>query len=132
MLLTGSAGMTISLVRVASLYGISAITPHVVMACILCYTGFFAFALGPIPWVVISEIFPNKIRGRAASLATSTLWTSTLIVTFTFLTMVHALGVTGTFGIYAVLCVVTFVFIWTMVPETKGKTLEQIQREWEA
>jgi sugar porter (SP) family MFS transporter len=132
MLLTGSAGMTISLVLFAILYGISGVSPLVVLACILCYTGFFAFALGPIPWVVISEIFPNKIRGRAASLATSTLWTSTLIVTFTFLTMVHALGVTGTFGIYAVLCVVTFVFIWTMVPETKGKTLEQIQREWEA
>ena len=132
MLLTGSAGMTISLVLFAILYGISGISPLVILACILCYTGFFAFALGPIPWVVISEIFPNKIRGRAASLATSTLWTSTLIVTFTFLTMVHALGVTGTFGIYAVLCVVTFVFIWTMVPETKGKTLEQIQREWEA
>jgi sugar porter (SP) family MFS transporter len=132
MLLTGSAGMTISLVLFAVLYGISGISPLVVLACILCYTGFFAFALGPIPWVVISEIFPNKIRGRAASLATSTLWTSTLIVTFTFLTMIHALGVTGTFGIYAVLCVVTFVFIWTMVPETKGKTLEQIQREWEA
>ena len=132
MLLTGSAGMTISLVLFAILYGISGISPLVVLACILCYTGFFAFALGPIPWVVISEIFPNKIRGRAASLATSTLWTSTLIVTFTFLTMIHALGVTGTFGIYAVLCVVTFVFIWTMVPETKGKTLEQIQREWEA
>src|SRR6185312_13419145 len=132
MLLTGSAGMTISLVLFAILYGISGISPLVVLACILCYTGFFAFALGPIPWVVISEIFPNKIRGRAASLATSTLWTSTLIVTFPFLTMIHALGVTGTFGIYAVLCVVTFVFIWTMVPETKGKTLEQIQREWEA
>ncbi len=132
MLLTGSAGMTISLVLFAILYGISGISPLVVLACILCYTGFFAFALGPIPWVVISEIFPNKIRGRAASLATSTLWTSTLIITFTFLTMVHALRVTGTFGIYAVLCVVTFVFIWTMVPETKGKTLEQIQRDWEA
>ena len=132
MLLTGSAGMTISLVLFAILYGISGISPLVVLACILCYTGFFAFALGPIPWVVISEIFPNKIRGRAASLATSVLWTGTLVVTFTFLTMIHALGVTGTFGIYAVLCVVTFVFIWTMVPETKGKTLEQIQREWEA
>lgn len=132
MLLTGSAGMTISLALFAILYGIPGISPLIVLACVLCYTGFFAFALGPIPWVVISEIFPNKIRGRAASLATSTLWTSTLIVTFTFLTMIHALGVTGTFGIYAILCVVTFVFIWTMVPETKGKTLEQIQREWEA
>jgi SP family arabinose:H+ symporter-like MFS transporter len=60
------------------------------------------------------------------------LWTSTLIVTFTFLSLVHALGVSGTFAIYAILCVVSFLFIWKLVPETRGKTLEQIQREWEA
>jgi len=88
--------------------------------------------LGPIPWIVIAEIFPNKIRGRAAALATSTLWTTVLVVTFTFLSLVHALGVSGIFGIYAILCVVSFVFILKMVPETRGKTLEQIQREWEA
>jgi len=88
--------------------------------------------MGPIPWVVISEIFPNKIRGRAASIATSTLWTGTLAVTFTFLSLVHALGVAGVFSIDAILCVVSFVFILKMVPETRGKTLEQIQREWEA
>jgi MFS family permease len=79
---------------------------------------------------VISEIFPNKIRGRAASIATSTLWTGTLVVTLTFLSLVHALGVAGTFSIYAVLSAVAFLFIWRMVPETKGKTLEQIQHEW--
>jgi MFS family permease len=88
--------------------------------------------MGPIPWIVISEIFPNKIRGRAASIATSALWTSTLIVTFTFLSLVHAVGVSGTFEIYAALCAISFVFILKMVPETRGKTLEQIQREWEA
>jgi sugar porter (SP) family MFS transporter len=132
MLLTGSAGMTVSLVLFVIAYRIPGISPLLVLACVLGYTGFFAFAMGPIPWVVISEIFPNKIRGRAASIATSTLWTGTLIVTFTFLSLIHALGVSGTFGIYAILCVVTFVFIWKMVPETRGKTLEQIQREWEA
>jgi SP family arabinose:H+ symporter-like MFS transporter len=97
----------------------------------LGYTGFFAFAMGPIPWVVISEIFPNKIRGRAASMATSVLWTGTLLVTLTFLSLIRVFGVSGTFTIYAVLSVVSFVFIWTRVPETKGKTLEQIQLEWE-
>jgi SP family arabinose:H+ symporter-like MFS transporter len=111
---------------------IPGISPLVILTCVIGYTGFFAFAMGPLPWVVISEIFPNKIRGRAASMATSTLWTSTLIVTFTFLSLVHALGVSGTFAIYAILCVVSFLFIWKLVPETRGKTLEQIQREWEA
>lgn len=132
MLLTASAGMAVSLAAFVIAYRIPGLSPLLVLACILSYTGFFAFAMGPIPWVVISEIFPNKIRGRAASIATSTLWTGTLAVTFTFLSLVRGLGVSGTFGIYAVLCVASFVFIWKMVPETKGKTLEQIQHEWEA
>lgn len=131
MMLTALAGMTISLVLFVLAYSIPGISPLLILACILGYTGFFAFAMGPIPWVVISEIFPNKIRGRAASIATSALWAGTLAVTMTFLSLVHALGVAGTFLIYAVLCVLSFVFIWTKVPETKGKTLEQIQREWE-
>lgn len=131
MLLTSTAGMAISLILFAILYQIPGISPLLILAFILSYTGFFAFAMGPIPWVVISEIFPNKIRGRAASIATSTLWTGTLIVTFTFLSLIHALGVSGTFAIYAVLSILTFVFIWMRVPETKGKTLEQIQQYWE-
>ncbi|MGB9144987.1 MAG: sugar porter family MFS transporter [Acidobacteriaceae bacterium] len=131
MLLTASAGMTIALSLFVIAWRIPGLSPLLILACILGYTGFFAFAMGPIPWVVISEIFPNKIRGRAASIATSTLWLGTLVVTLTFLSLVRALGVAGTFSIYAVLCVLTFVFIWTKVPETKGKTLEQIQHEWE-
>lgn len=132
MLLTGSAGMAISLGFFVVFYRIPGTPPLLILTFVLSYTGFFAFALGPIPWVVIAEIFPNKIRGRAASIATSMLWTSTLIVTFTFLSLVHALGVAGTFAIYAFLCAASFLFIWAMVPETRGKTLEQIQREWEA
>lgn len=132
MLLTASAGMTVSLAFFVLAYRIPGVSPLLLLTAVLSYTGFFAFAMGPIPWVVIAEIFPNKIRGRAASVATSMLWTGTLIVTFTFLSLIHTLGVSGTFGLYAILCVVTFVFIWKMVPETQGKTLEQIQREWEA
>jgi sugar porter (SP) family MFS transporter len=132
MLLTGSAGMAVSLALFVAAYLTPGVAPLLILTCILSYTGFFAFAMGPIPWIVISEIFPNKIRGRAASIATSTLWTGTLVVTFTFLSLVHALGVSGIFSIYAILCVVSFVFILKVVPETRGKTLEQIQREWEA
>jgi SP family arabinose:H+ symporter-like MFS transporter len=131
MMLTATAGMTLSLVLFVILFRIPGVSPILVLSCILGYTGFFAFAMGPVPWVVISEIFPNKIRGRAASIATSLLWTGTLVVTLTFLSLIKSLGVSGTFSIYAVLCVVTFVFIWTLVPETKGKTLEQIQQHWE-
>lgn len=130
MLLTASAGMAVWLALFVIASRIPGVSPLLILGCIIGYTAFFAFAMGPIPWVVISEIFPNKIRGRAASIATSTLWTGTLVVTLTFLSLVHALGVSGTFSIYAVLSAVAFLFIWRMVPETKGKTLEQIQHEW--
>jgi SP family arabinose:H+ symporter-like MFS transporter len=59
------------------------------------------------------------------------LWTGTLLVTFTFLSLIRELGVSGTFAIYAVLSAISFVFIWSMVPETRGKTLEEIQQQWE-
>jgi SP family arabinose:H+ symporter-like MFS transporter len=131
MLLTASGGMALSLALFVMADRIPGISPFLILIFILSYTGFFAFGMGPIPWVVISEIFPNKIRARAASIATSALWAGTLGVTVTFLSLVHVLGVSGTFSMYAVLCVVSFVFIWTKVPETKGKTLEQIQRDWE-
>lgn len=123
--------MAISLILFAVLYRIPRTPPLIILACVLAYTAFFAFAMGPIPWVVISEIFPNKIRGRAASVATSTLWTGTLVVTFTFLSLIHAIGVSGAFTIYAALCIVSFLFVWKVVPETRGKTLEQIQHGWE-
>jgi SP family arabinose:H+ symporter-like MFS transporter len=132
MLLTATGGMVVSLAALVIAYRMPGISPVIVLACIIGYTGFFAFGMGPVPWVIISEIFPNKIRGRAASIATSTLWAGTLLVTFTFLSLIRALGVSGTFGIYAVLSLISFMFIWRSVPETRGKTLEQIQHDWGA
>jgi SP family arabinose:H+ symporter-like MFS transporter len=132
MLLASTGGMVVSLAALVIGYRLPGIPPWIILVCILGYTGFFAFGMGPVPWVIISEIFPNKIRGRAASIATSALWTGTLVVTFTFLSLIRALGVSGTFGIYAVLSLFSFVFIWRSIPETRGKTLEQIQHEWGA
>jgi hypothetical protein len=81
--------------------------------------------------VLISEIFPNKIRGRAASLATAFLWIGTLLVTATFLNLKQTLGLSGVFGLYASLSLFSFLYILKEVPETKGKSLEQIQQIWE-
>jgi len=131
MLLTASGGMAISLAILIFAFHGSGLSTWVVLGSIISYTAFFAFGMGPVPWVVISEIFPNKIRGRAASVATSALWSGTLLVTFTFLTLIRALGVSGTFAIFAFLSAFSFVFIWIMVPETRGKTLEEIQQQWE-
>jgi nitrate/nitrite transporter NarK len=86
--------------------------------------------MGPGPWLIISESFPTKVRGRAASIATSALWFGTLVVTFTFLSLVNSLGLAGTFAIYGALSFICLFYVWKAVPETKGKTLEQIQETW--
>ena len=83
----------------------------------------------PITWVLISEIFPNRIRGAAVSVAVSALWIACFILTYTFPMLNGALGPAPTFWLYAAICLAGFVFIKLRVPETKGKTLEAIERE---
>ncbi len=130
MLLTAFGGMGVSLAALVLGLGRAETPPMFMLASVICYVAFFAFGMGPVVWIVISEIFPGKIRGRGAAVATSTLWTATLTVTFTFLSLVKILGIAGTFAIYALLCLVGFGFTWKWVPETRGKTLEEIQTEW--
>lgn len=96
-----------------------------VVLAIACY----AMTLAPVMWVVISEIFPNRIRGIAMSVATCALWISSFLITYTFPVMNGALGVSGTFWIYAAICISGFLFILAKVPETKNKSLETIEKE---
>ncbi|MGH9514668.1 MAG: sugar porter family MFS transporter [Terriglobales bacterium] len=129
-LLMASGGMGIALTLLVIGLNIHGLSPVVMLGAILLYVAFFALGMGPGPWLIISEIFPTKVRGRAASIATSTLWSGTLLVTFTFLSLVKVLNLWGTFAIYGVLSFVCLIYVWKMVPETKGRTLEQIQEEW--
>jgi MFS family permease len=129
-LMTASGGMGVALTLLVIGLNIH-ISPVLMLACILLYVAFFALGMGPGPWLIISEIFPTKVRGRAASIATSTLWSGTLVVTFTFLSLVKVLNLWGTFAIYGALSFVCFVYVWKMIPETKGRTLEQIQETWD-
>src|SRR6266536_2899255 len=128
-LMIASGGMAVALtcLVIGLIYGLS---PLLMLVSILLYVAFFALGMGPGPWLLISEIFPTKVRGRAASIATSTLWSGTLLVTFTFLSLVKILNLWGTFAIYGALSWLCCVFVWKMVPETKGRTLEQIQQAW--
>jgi len=96
-----------------------------VLAAIACY----AMSLAPVVWVVISEIFPNRIRGAAMAVAISSLWIACFLLTYTFPILNAKLGSAGTFWLYAAICIAGFVFIKFKLPETKGKTLEQIERE---
>jgi SP family arabinose:H+ symporter-like MFS transporter len=127
MLIIASGGMAIALTFLVIGLNVDGISPVLMLASILLYVAFFALGMGPGPWLIISEIFPTKVRGRAASIATSTLWSGTLLVTFTFLSLVKILNLGGTFAIYAALSCLCCIFVWKMVPETKGRTLEQIQ-----
>jgi sugar porter (SP) family MFS transporter len=96
-----------------------------VLAAIACYS----MSLAPITWVVISEIFPNRIRGAAMAVAVSSLWIACFILTYKFPVLNKYLGAAGTFWLYAGICVVGFIFIKLKLPETKGKSLEEIERE---
>ncbi len=91
------------------------------------YIACFAFSFGPIPWLMMTEIFPLSVRGRAVSIATMTSWGCNLIVSFTFLTLLQAIGPSYTFWLYALVGVLGFIFVWKLVPETKGRTLEEIE-----
>ena len=97
---------------------------------IVLFTAAFASAMGPVPWIVISEIFPTKIRGRAMSVAVLVIWLSCFIVSQTFPMLVDSIGNAKTFWIYALCSLAGLIFVVVVVPETKGKTLEEIEQSW--
>lgn len=101
----------------------------VLVVLVVAAIGCYACTLAPMTWVVLSEIFPNRIRGAAMSIAVFALWTGCFTLTYSFPLLNARLGSAGTFWLYAVICVVGFVFSWARLPETKGKTLEQIEKE---
>jgi SP family sugar porter-like MFS transporter len=96
----------------------------VVMA-IACY----AMSLAPVTWVVLSEIFPNKSRGAAMAIATVSLWLASFLLTYTFPLLNDAFGASGTFWLYGIICISGLVFIYRRLPETKGRSLEEIENE---
>jgi SP family sugar porter-like MFS transporter len=96
-----------------------------VLLAIACYS----MSLAPVTWVVLSEIFPNKIRGAAMSVATIGLWAACFLLTYTFPLLNSALGASGTFWLYGIICISGFLFIFRKLPETKGKSLEEIEHQ---
>jgi sugar porter (SP) family MFS transporter len=129
LMLTGSAGLAIIYTCLGAFYYVHSHGVHMlifVVAAIGCY----AMSLAPVTWVVISEIFPNRVRGAAVSIAVTALWVASFMLTYTFPIFNHVLGAAKTFWIYAAICVAGFLFIRARLPETKGKTLEQIEGIW--
>jgi len=127
LLLLGAGGLALAYAAIGGCYagGVQGLPLLLlVLAAIACY----AMSLAPVTWVVISEIFPNRIRGAAVSVAVAALWTACFILTYTFPLLNTRLGAAGTFWLYAGICVLGGVFIFLRLPETKGKTLEEIEK----
>jgi MFS family permease len=131
LLMSAFAGMAASLMGVAAAIRVQA-PAVVVLIFVLTYVACFAVGVGTGTWVMMAEICPTRIRGRAMSLATIFLWCGTLLVTLTFLSLVSALTAPGTFLMYAAISIAAFLFVWRIVPETKGRTLEEIDHWWRA
>lgn len=135
LLLVGVAGQIIGLATLGAAFQfqqLATLKSYVAIGGLVIYVACFAFGLGPIFWLLISEIYPLKVRGAAMSAVTVTNWALNLAVAVTFLTLVGILGHAGTFWLYGVIAVGAWVFLYLLVPETKGKSLEQIEEHWQA
>ena len=129
LLLLGSAGMGASLVLLGLAFIRQQFQGSLVLIFVLAYVAAFAVAMGPIVWVVLSEIFPTRVRGTAMSVATLCLWCACFLVSQFFPIMLERLQ-GWCFFVYAAMCLIAILFVAVAVPETKGKTLEEIERRW--
>ena len=131
LLITGLLGMLFSLLVIGfSFYEKSDDLGLATVISLVTYVAFFAISLGPVAWLIISEIYPISIRGRAMGIAIFANWTCNYLVSLTFLTMLEAFTPSGTFLVYAGVCLLGLWFVMKWVPETKNKTFEQIQKFW--
>ncbi len=137
LLITGSIGMAIGALMVA-LCNLVTLPPIVSVVSIMIYSASFMFSWGPICWVLIAEIFPNTIRGAAVAIAVAFQWIFNFIVSSTFVPMYNMsagdmgekFGHMFVYALYGIICIIAAIFVWKLVPETKGKTLEDMSKLW--
>jgi sugar porter (SP) family MFS transporter len=140
LLLIGSVGMGVSLIVVGAMFevlghgsdkgGGSSTTGTVTLIFLVTFIASFAFSLGPVVWTIINEIYPSHIRGRAVAVATAANWFAAWLVSQFFLSLVNLITEAGTFWLFAGFCALTYLFVLRFVPETKGKSLEEVERLW--
>ncbi len=139
LLLMGLTGMFVSLCAVGlgfatqsstDLGAGTSIVGIITMVGLIVFIASFAFSLGPVVWTIISEIYPGRVRGKAVSFATAANWGAAFLVAQFFLTLTGGIGNSATFFLFAGMCVLGFIFVWRYVPETRGRTLEEIQQMW--
>lgn len=135
LLLIGLIGMIISLAILGIAFvlpGLSSSLGLIAVISLMLYVGSFAIGLGPVFWLMISEIYPLRIRGRTMSTATIVNWGTNLLVAITFLSLIQLIGTPGTFWLYSIIGIIAWVFVYFLVPETKGKSLEEIEMQLRA
>ena len=130
LLIVGLIGMSLSLALLGLSFSGSEQAGVVAVIALMSYISFFAISLGPVAWLIISEIYPLGIRGRAMGAATFANWACNYFVSLTFLSLVTSIGAGLTFWLYMLISLIGLWFVWKMVPETKGKTFEEIQHFW--
>ncbi|HEY9154809.1 MAG TPA: sugar porter family MFS transporter [Opitutaceae bacterium] len=127
LMLFGAASLAIVYTALGTAFAFHSQGIHVLLL-VLAAIGIYAMTLAPVTWVVISEIFPNRIRGLAMSVAIGMLWIACFVLTFTFPILNRKLGAAGTFWVYAGVCAIGFILLFSRLKETKGRTLEEIER----
>lgn len=130
LLLLGTGGMAASLIVFATFLNMPIGHTALVLIPVLSYVACFAFGLGVVVWVAMAELFPNRIRGRALSISNLALWIAVTVLMSTFLSLTRIFGAAGVFLGYAIICVLSFVYIFFQLPETKNRTLEEIEASW--
>ncbi len=128
LMLLGAAGLTIIYALIAAAYGLG-ILGLPVLILVLAAIAIYALTLAPVTWVLLSEIFPNRVRGLAMSLGTLALWVACFLLTYTFPLLNAGLGASGSFLLYGVICAAGYLYILRNVPETKGVTLEALEEQ---
>jgi sugar porter (SP) family MFS transporter len=130
LLFAGLGGMTVALLMLAVCFHNQAALGHslglIATSCLMFFITCYAFSLGPIAWILVSEVFPLRLRGRGVAAATLSFGTSNFIVSLTFLSLLKAAGTSLTFIIYGAFCILTLIFVRYVIPETKGRELESI------
>jgi sugar porter (SP) family MFS transporter len=130
LLLSGTLGMFVSVIIIGFLFYFNQAEGVLLLSLLLVFIASFAFSLGPVVWVILSEIYPTKIRGRAMSIATMAVWIGTALLGQFLPLSLDNLGPAVTFWIFGFFCIPTMWIGWKIMPETKGKTLEEIEKYW--
>ncbi len=128
LLIVGAIGMIVSLLVMSGAFFLKHFEGYLILVFILVFIASFAVSIGPVAWVVIAEIFPNRLRSKAMSVAIVTLWTFTFLVSLTFPVVLDRLGGGAAFGIFGVMCILLLIYVIFRLPETKGKSLEELER----